>query len=125
MSLQWKSSDIRYGGLFILLLHSLLSPEFFMDLANPEHFSNCKLISTTHNFDFMVHQLIGDCRNPHQFLFHKFDILNVVTGLKVGTSVIYSLRDPLIKDLLAVTKQIFDNHLVDAISLLEVIRNES
>jgi hypothetical protein len=37
---------------------------------------------------------------------------------------VYSLRDPLIKDLLAVAKQIFDNHLVDAISLLEGIRKE-
>jgi DNA-binding transcriptional ArsR family regulator len=49
---------------------------------------------------------------------------NVVYGTKDGTSVIYSLRDPLIKDLLAVARQIFDNHLVDAISLLENIRNE-
>jgi DNA-binding transcriptional ArsR family regulator len=49
---------------------------------------------------------------------------NVVSGIKDGTSVIYSLRDPLIKDLLKVAKQIFDNHLVDAISLLENIRNE-
>lgn len=49
---------------------------------------------------------------------------NVVYGIKEGTSVIYSLRDPLIKDLLAITKQIFDNHLVDAITLLEVIRKE-
>lgn len=50
---------------------------------------------------------------------------NVVSTVKVGTSVIYSLRDPLIKELLAVAKQIFDNHLVDAISLLEDIRKES
>ncbi|MBW7459385.1 ArsR/SmtB family transcription factor [Paenibacillus sepulcri] len=50
---------------------------------------------------------------------------NVVYGIKDGTSVIYSLRDPLIKDLLAVTKRIFDNHLVDAISLLEDIRKET
>lgn len=50
---------------------------------------------------------------------------NVVYGVKDGTSVVYSLRDPLIKDLLAVAKQIFDNHLVDAISMLEDIRKES
>jgi DNA-binding transcriptional ArsR family regulator len=50
---------------------------------------------------------------------------NVVYSIKLGTTVVYSLRDPLIKELLAVAKQIFDNHLVDAISLLEVIRNES
>jgi DNA-binding transcriptional ArsR family regulator len=50
---------------------------------------------------------------------------NVVVGTKDGTTVVYALRDPLIKELLGVTKQIFDNHLVDAISLLEVIRKES
>jgi len=50
---------------------------------------------------------------------------NVVYGVKEGTSVVYSLRDPLIKDLLAVARQIFDNHLVDAISLLEDIRKDS
>ena len=49
---------------------------------------------------------------------------NVVSSIKEGTTVIYSLRDPLIKDLLEVAKQIFDNHLVDAISLLEVMRKE-
>lgn len=49
---------------------------------------------------------------------------NVVFGVKNGTTVVYSLRDPLIKELLAVAKQIFDNHLVDAISLLEEMREE-
>jgi DNA-binding transcriptional ArsR family regulator len=49
---------------------------------------------------------------------------NIVTGTKDGTSVIYALRDPLIRDLLQVARQIFDNHLVDAISLLEYIRKE-
>lgn len=50
---------------------------------------------------------------------------NVVQGIKEGTSVIYSLRDPQIKELLEVARNIFDNHLVDAISLLEDIRKES
>lgn len=49
---------------------------------------------------------------------------NVVRGIKDGTSVVYSLTDPLIKDLLTVTKQIFDNHLVNAISMLEHIKNQ-
>ncbi len=49
---------------------------------------------------------------------------NVVSGVKDGTNVIYSLRDPLIRELLEVVKHIFDNHLVDAISLLETIRSE-
>jgi DNA-binding transcriptional ArsR family regulator len=49
---------------------------------------------------------------------------NVVHGIKDGTTVIYSLTDPLIKDLLIVAKQIFDNHLVNAISMLENIKNQ-
>jgi hypothetical protein len=47
-----------------------------------------------------------------------------VSSIKEGTTVVYSLRDPLLKELLAVARQIFDNHLVEAISLLEGIRNE-
>ncbi|MBC8081340.1 MAG: helix-turn-helix transcriptional regulator [Gorillibacterium sp.] len=50
---------------------------------------------------------------------------NLVNTVKDGTSVIYSLRDPLIKDLLAVAKKIFDNHLVNAITLLEGYRKET
>ncbi|OZB91337.1 metalloregulator ArsR/SmtB family transcription factor [Paenibacillus sp. XY044] len=49
---------------------------------------------------------------------------NVVRGIKDGTSVIYTLTDPLIKDLLVVAKQIFDNHLVNAISMLENIKKQ-
>lgn len=49
---------------------------------------------------------------------------NVVHGIKDGTSVTYSLTDPLIKDLLLVAKQIFDNHLINAISMLENIKNQ-
>lgn len=49
---------------------------------------------------------------------------NLVSSIKEGTTVVYSLRDPLLTELLAVARQIFDNHLVEAISLLEGIRNE-
>ncbi|ANS73456.1 ArsR family transcriptional regulator [Paenibacillus yonginensis] len=44
---------------------------------------------------------------------------NLVNTVKSGTTVTYSLRDPLIRDLLAVAKQIFNNHLVETISVLE------
>ena len=44
---------------------------------------------------------------------------NIVVGTKNGNRVIYSLRDPLIIDLLQVAKQIFNNHFVDTISMLD------
>lgn len=50
---------------------------------------------------------------------------NLVTSVKAGTSVVYSLRDPLIKELLGVAKQIFNNHLIDSITLLEGINKEN
>ncbi|GAA0134710.1 metalloregulator ArsR/SmtB family transcription factor [Paenibacillus sp. YSY-4.3] len=49
---------------------------------------------------------------------------NLVNTVKEGTTVIYSLRDPLISDLLAVAKHIFNNHLVESISMLEDINKQ-
>ncbi|MDR4984081.1 transcriptional regulator [Bacillus cereus] len=44
---------------------------------------------------------------------------NIVVGIKDGKRVLYSLRDPMIVDLLIVAKRIFNNHLIDTISMLE------
>ncbi|GAA3315785.1 hypothetical protein GCM10020331_011460 [Ectobacillus funiculus] len=44
---------------------------------------------------------------------------NVVYGTKDGNKVMYSLRDPMIVELLSVARQIFNNHLVDTISMLD------
>lgn len=44
---------------------------------------------------------------------------NIVYGMKKGKRVYYSLRDPMIIDLLDVARTIFNNHLVHAISRLE------
>lgn len=50
---------------------------------------------------------------------------NIVTGTKDGNRVIYSLRDPLIIELLVVARQIFNNHLVDTITMLDKFSEES
>ncbi|MFX3625384.1 MAG: ArsR/SmtB family transcription factor [Ectobacillus sp.] len=44
---------------------------------------------------------------------------NIVYGTKDGNKVTYTLRDPMIADLLAVARCIFNNHLVDTISMLD------
>ncbi|HUC91177.1 MAG TPA: metalloregulator ArsR/SmtB family transcription factor [Paenibacillus sp.] len=44
---------------------------------------------------------------------------NIVQGQKEGNRVLYSLRDPMIVDLLTIAKQIFSNHLIDTISMLD------
>ena len=43
---------------------------------------------------------------------------SIVDAKKDGTKVIYSLRDPMIVELLAVARKIFNNHLITTINML-------
>ena len=99
--------------------------DFFKALAHPMRIRILELLSDGAK---NVNELQSILRSEGSAVSQQLSVLrnkNVVYGIKDGTNVIYSLRDPLIKDLLAVAKQIFDNHLVDTISLLEDIRSES
>lgn len=49
---------------------------------------------------------------------------NIVYGTKEGNKVTYSLRDPMIVELLSVARQIFNNHLVDTISMFDKFNEE-
>lgn len=44
---------------------------------------------------------------------------NIVVGVKDGKNIYYSLRDPMIMNLLEVARTIFNNHLINTISQLE------
>lgn len=49
---------------------------------------------------------------------------NIVTGRKEGVSVRYTVRDPLIADLLKIARRIFNNHLVGTQDLLRQLQRE-
>lgn len=49
---------------------------------------------------------------------------NIVAGRKEGASVRYSVRDPLIADLLNTARRIFNNHLVGTQDLLRQLQYE-
>jgi DNA-binding transcriptional ArsR family regulator len=49
---------------------------------------------------------------------------NVVSAQKEGLSVRYTLRDPLVGELLDVARRIFDNHLASTRGLLRELRRE-
>ncbi|WP_338452606.1 metalloregulator ArsR/SmtB family transcription factor [Niallia oryzisoli] len=44
---------------------------------------------------------------------------NIVVGTKSGNRVFYSLRDPLVINLLSITNHMFNNHLVDTINIFD------
>jgi ArsR family transcriptional regulator len=49
---------------------------------------------------------------------------NIVAGRKEGASVRYSVRDPLIAELLNTARRIFNNHLVGTQDLLRQLQHE-
>jgi DNA-binding transcriptional ArsR family regulator len=49
---------------------------------------------------------------------------NIVTARKEGVSVRYTLRDPLVAELLATARRIFNNHLVGSQNLLRRLQRE-
>lgn len=98
--------------------------EFFKALAHPMRIRILEVLSEGGRSVNEIQSILGSEGSAVSQQLAVLRNKNVVSSIKSGTSVIYSLRDPLIKDLLSVAKQIFDNHLVDAISLLEDIRNE-
>ena len=49
---------------------------------------------------------------------------NIVTSRKEGVTVRYSVRDPLIEQLLDTARQIFNNHLVSTQGLLRQLQRE-
>jgi len=49
---------------------------------------------------------------------------NIVTPRKLGTTVRYALSDPLITKLLAVAREIFNNHLIDTQTMLRELQRE-
>lgn len=98
--------------------------DFFKALAHPMRIRILELLSEG---DKNVNELQSILGSEGSAVSQQLAVLrskNVVQGIKEGTTVTYSLRDPLIKDLLTVAKQIFDNHLVDAISMLEDMRKD-
>ena len=50
---------------------------------------------------------------------------NIVDTRKVGTSVYYTVRDPALFRLLDVAREIFNNHLIDTVSILEQMEDEA
>lgn len=50
---------------------------------------------------------------------------NIVVARKQGTVVRYAVRDPALRDLLAVARRIFDRHLIGTQTMLRELRREA
>lgn len=99
--------------------------DFFKALAHPLRIRILELLAEGDKNVNEIQTLIGSEGSAVSQQLTVLRAKNIVYGTKDGNRVIYSLRDPMIVELLSVAKQIFNNHLVDTISLLDKIGDEN
>ncbi len=96
--------------------------EFFKALAHPLRIKILEILAEGDKSVNEIQSLIG---SEGSTVSQQLTVLrgkNIVSGTKDGNRVIYSLQDPMIIELLAISRQIFNNHLVDTIMLLDKMK---
>jgi DNA-binding transcriptional ArsR family regulator len=92
--------------------------DFFKALAHPLRIRILELLSEGEK---SVNEIQTILNSEGSAVSQQLSILrskNIVVGNKQGKNVVYSLRDPAIIKLLEVAREIFDNHLINTISML-------
>jgi DNA-binding transcriptional ArsR family regulator len=98
--------------------------EFFKALSNPLRIRILELLRDGAKY---VHELQEHMGVDNAVVSQQLAILrskNIVVGTKEGTKVMYSVKDPLLFDLLDIAKRIFHNSLHDAIQMLQEMNDE-
>ncbi len=93
--------------------------DFFKALAHPLRIRILELLAEG---DKNVNELLTIIGAEGSSVSQQLSVLrskNIVNGTKEGNRVLYSLRDPMIIDLLNIVRQIFNNHLIDTAILLD------
>lgn len=92
--------------------------EFFKALSHP---LRIKILDSLRNGEIGVNELCTRLGVEQSTLSQQLSILrtrDIVAARKSGNNVFYSVKDPAIYRLLDVTKEIFNNHLIDIKNVL-------
>jgi DNA-binding transcriptional ArsR family regulator len=99
--------------------------DFFRALAHPIRIRILEVLGTGEHSVQELQQALG-LEQP--IVSQQLAILrakNIVTPRKMGATVQYALSDHLITKLLAVAREIFNNHLVDTQTMLKALQREA
>jgi DNA-binding transcriptional ArsR family regulator len=99
--------------------------DFFKALSHPLRIRILELLSEGDKNVNELQTLIGSEGSAVSQQLAILRSKNIVYGTKDGNRVVYSLRDPMIKELLAIARQIFNNHLIDTISMLDKFNDDA
>lgn len=97
--------------------------EFFKALAHPLRIRILEILAEGDKSVNEIQQLVETEGSTVSQQLAVLRAKNIVTGIKEGNRVIYSLRDPLIIELLDVAKKIFNNHLAETITMLDRLKD--
>ena len=103
----------------------LFKADFFKALAHPVRI---RLLELLVRGEYSVQHLHTTLRIDQPLVSQQLGILrakNVVSARKDGRTVLYTVRDPLLGDLLKVAREIFNNHLIATQSMLKALRKEA
>ncbi|MBS4211512.1 MULTISPECIES: ArsR/SmtB family transcription factor [Neobacillus] len=98
--------------------------EFFKALAHPLRIRILEILAEGEKSVNEIQTLAGSEGSAVSQQLQVLRAKNIVTGTKDGNKVIYTLKDSMIIDLLAVARQIFNNHLVNTITILDKFKEE-
>ncbi|SES40343.1 helix-turn-helix transcriptional regulator [Psychrobacillus sp. OK032] len=93
--------------------------DFFKALSHPLRIRILEILSTGEKSVNEIQEIIGSSGSTISQQLSVLRAKNIVIGTKDGKRVVYSLRDPAIVDLLNVAKELFNNHLIDTLSMYE------
>lgn len=114
----------RKGWYLLNLEMQQFKAEFFKALSHPLRIRILELLAEGDKNVNEIQQLLGSEGSAVSQQLMVLRTKNIVSGTKDGNRVIYSLKDPLIMKLLAVTREIFNNHLADTISILDQFKEK-
>jgi DNA-binding transcriptional ArsR family regulator len=97
---------------------------FFRALAHPVRIRILELLVTGERSVQELQEALGVDQPVVSQQLAVLRSTNIVAGRKEGVSVRYSVRDPLIADLLKIARRIFNNHLVGTQDLLRRLQRE-
>ena len=98
--------------------------EFFRALAHPIRIRILEILSVG---DRSVQELQDSLQIDQPLVSQQLAVLrgkNIVVARKLGTTVKYAVRDPLVGELLKTARLIFGNHFTDTQTMLRQLRRE-
>jgi DNA-binding transcriptional ArsR family regulator len=103
----------------------IFKAEFFRALAHPIRIRILEILSVG---DRSVQELQDTLQIDQPLVSQQLAVLrgkNIVVPRKLGTTIKYAVRDPLVGDLLKTARLIFENHLRDTQTMLRELRKEA